>query len=442
MIALTALLAAACGAEGGKEAETPTKAEGEATPILLQRVEGPEEDAFMESVAVVQLATFPSAVQEAIDGMADQFRVHEESGTRRIDGDAPGLYGGTGDDSVCDLGLLTDHLLQAEDPTKANAFAEALGIPADDLADFLVELTPFVLTTDTLVLNHGYKNGEATPFPAILQAGTAVAVDRHGVPRVKCGCGNPLGVVDGGTRVGADTPTTGERWADFDPEDVTVVEASDDPIEDFTATDTETGEPYETPGGWDGDCYIDPDGHGPDCGDDVQTDPGGDDCYIDPDGHGPDCDDEVSDPGGDDCYIDPDGHGPDCDDDPSAPAGDDCYIDPDGHGPDCEVDGRGGPDDLNFMSGWDADATGLNLHAMITIECPANGQLGEVYGTNPYEVSSSICSAAVHAGRITRTGGGTVGAQIVEGSGPLRGNTANGVTSQPAGNPRGFFEIL
>src|SRR5699024_9254011 len=72
MIALMALLAAACGAEGGKEAETPTKAEGDATPILLQRVDGPEEDAFMDSVAIVQLATFPSAVQEAIDGMADQ----------------------------------------------------------------------------------------------------------------------------------------------------------------------------------------------------------------------------------------------------------------------------------------------------------------------------------------------------------------------------------
>ena len=57
---------------------------------------------------------------------------------------------------------------------------------------YVDSLTPVVLTDDTLVTNHGYRDGHATTLPAVLQAGTAVMVDTLGVPRVKCNCGNPL----------------------------------------------------------------------------------------------------------------------------------------------------------------------------------------------------------------------------------------------------------
>lgn len=40
--------------------------------------------------------------------------------------------------------------------------------------------------------NHSLRNGVAAPFQAILQAGTAVLVDRYGTPVVRCFCGNPL----------------------------------------------------------------------------------------------------------------------------------------------------------------------------------------------------------------------------------------------------------
>jgi hypothetical protein len=57
---------------------------------------------------------------------------------------------------------------------------------------YIAKLHPVTLTRDTQVTNHAYKNGRAVPFQAILQAGTAVLVDKYGTPVVRCYCGNPL----------------------------------------------------------------------------------------------------------------------------------------------------------------------------------------------------------------------------------------------------------
>ena len=61
---------------------------------------------------------------------------------------------------------------------------------------YIAKLHPVTLTRDTQVTNHAYTNGQAVPFQAILQAGTAVLVDEYGVPVVRCYCGNPLGPAD------------------------------------------------------------------------------------------------------------------------------------------------------------------------------------------------------------------------------------------------------
>ena len=45
---------------------------------------------------------------------------------------------------------------------------------------------------DTLVVNHGFADGRATPRESVLQKGSAVLVDDLGVPRTRCACGNPL----------------------------------------------------------------------------------------------------------------------------------------------------------------------------------------------------------------------------------------------------------
>lgn len=168
-----------------------------------------------------------------------------------------------------------------------------------------------------------------------------------------------------------------------------------------------------------------------------------DDCFIDADGHGPDCDGgEAASVPGDDCYIDADGHGPDCDQETVGMPGDDCYIDTDGHGPDCGEEGLGGPDDLRYLSGWDTDGSGLDVGSTFTLTCEPNGTPGEVWGTGPYADDSSLCTAAVHAGRITVKGGGTVGGQRIESRRTLPGGTANGIDGQPADNWRGAIEFF
>ena len=80
-------------------------------------------------------------------------------------------------------------------------------LPPEQVGPFLGSLTPVTLRTDTAVTNHGFRDGSATAFQSVLQAGTGVLVDAQGLPRVRCYCGNPLGekkvsefvVVDPGT---------------------------------------------------------------------------------------------------------------------------------------------------------------------------------------------------------------------------------------------------
>jgi uncharacterized protein DUF6777/protein kinase-like protein len=109
--------------------------------------------------------------------------------TTPVSGDTAGLYGGTGS-QTCDPDRMAT-LLEAH-PDRAAAWAHAQGIDRSQIRPFLMSLTPVVLRVDTAITNHGYRNGQANAFQSVLQAGTAVLVDGHGVPRVRCACGNPL----------------------------------------------------------------------------------------------------------------------------------------------------------------------------------------------------------------------------------------------------------
>ncbi|CAM5607922.1 hypothetical protein SGRIM128S_06568 [Streptomyces griseomycini] len=112
-------------------------------------------------------------------------------------GDAPGLYGGTGRQAICDVERLERYLTEPRNDRKARAWAKALGIRTDGIPEYLDRLTPVLLRHDTLVKNHDYKKGKAVPFHALLQAGIAVLVDERGLPAVKCSCGNPLRPFEG-----------------------------------------------------------------------------------------------------------------------------------------------------------------------------------------------------------------------------------------------------
>jgi hypothetical protein len=165
------------------------------------------------------------------------------SGAAKYRGSQPGLYGGTRNHHSCDAEKLISFLEQ--NPGKAAAWAQTLGISTTQIRDYVTRLTAVVLRTDTRVTNHGYVNGRATPLQSVLEAGTAVLVDRYGRPVVKCYCGNPLTPPELLT-----SPTyTGDRWSDFDTNHLTIIDRSTTIINVFTIYDLDTGRTFpRTPG--------------------------------------------------------------------------------------------------------------------------------------------------------------------------------------------------
>lgn len=171
------------------------------------------------------------------------------------EGDAPGLYGGTREDKVCDKDGLVDFL--ESDPAKAAAWASAQGISPDGIPGFVADLTPVLLRADTLVTNHGYRDGKATKMPAVLQAGIAVMVNARGLPVVKCNCGNPLSAPD--PDVSADDGEfKGASWPQFSPDKVTVVLPPDKDVEDLKLVEPDGGAAFDRPVGTDGAADGDP----------------------------------------------------------------------------------------------------------------------------------------------------------------------------------------
>ena len=85
-----------------------------------------------------------------------------------------------------------------------------------------------------------------------------------------------------------------------------------------------------------------------------------------------------------------------------------------------------------------------------TFTCPANGSIGfdpltgnaEVWGTNLYTDDSSICVAAVHAGRITLARGGRVTIEIRAGASSYAGTARNGVKTRNYGAYSGSFVFV
>jgi hypothetical protein len=155
----------------------------------------------------------------------------------------PGLYGGTRNYATCDAAKLVNFLEQ--NPGQAAAWASTLGIRSSQISDYVSGLTAVLLRTDTRVTNHGYINGVADPIQSVLEAGTAVFVDKYGEPVVKCYCGNPLT-----PPVLYTTPVyTGPLWAGFSPTQITIIIESTTIINTFTLYDPTNGMLFtRTPG--------------------------------------------------------------------------------------------------------------------------------------------------------------------------------------------------
>ncbi|MGG2459473.1 DUF6777 domain-containing protein [Streptomyces sp. RGM 3693] len=165
-----------------------------------------------------------------------------------VSGAAPGLYGGSRDKASCDVEKQIRYL-QAN-PDKARAFAGVQGKSAGELPAYLRSMTSVQLLVDTWVTNHGYQDGKATTYQAVLQAGTAVLVDAHGVPRVRCACGNPLTPPTATGRQGL--KTQGKPWPGFRDANVVTVQPAPKPVRSFVLKDPDTGQYFARPKGADG----------------------------------------------------------------------------------------------------------------------------------------------------------------------------------------------
>jgi hypothetical protein len=131
--------------------------------------------------------------------------------------------------------------LQAN-PDKAAAWAGVLGIGVGSIPGYVAELTPVILRSDTYVTNHGFAGGRASTLTSVLQAGTAVMVDKFGTPRVKC-YGNPLtpAIVPAAPRF------VGTTWPLFTQTRITIITSTTTAINTYTLVDPVTTEVFERP---------------------------------------------------------------------------------------------------------------------------------------------------------------------------------------------------
>ena len=94
---------------------------------------------------------------------------------------------------------------------------------------------------------------------------------------------------------------------------------------------------------------------------------------------------------------------------------------------------------------WSTDATAYRGEngKRYAYTCPAVAEIsgGAVWGTDTYTDDSSVCKAAVHAGKITMAGG-TVTLEIRAGQATYTGSTRNGVTTSDYGIWQGSYVFI
>lgn len=213
-----ALLVAGC--VGGSDTNTPSGGD-----LFLQPAADRGPDPFTASTTTAEAAAPPLT-------RTPQPAQSRRTGPQSLSGETPGLYGGTRGAGSCDVQRQIDAL--AADRTRARVFAQAAGVSRTSIPGYLRSLTSVVLRADTRVTNHGFRDGMGTGYQSVLQAGTAVLVDAHGVPRVRCACGNPL-APPVGTR--GESGVSGRGWSGYAPGRVVVVAPATKVIADITIID-------------------------------------------------------------------------------------------------------------------------------------------------------------------------------------------------------------
>ena len=158
------------------------------------------------------------------------------AGVQRADASSPGLYGGTRDVPSCDASRLVSYL--EGQPERARAWASAIGIDPTAIRGFVATLTPALLRVDTRITDYQFARGRPQPRQSLLQAGTAVLLDRDLFPRVRCASGDPLALP-----VATASRYVGPAWPGFAPDTIIVVTPAA-PATSIVLIDVRTGIPF------------------------------------------------------------------------------------------------------------------------------------------------------------------------------------------------------
>ena len=176
--------------------------------------------------------------------------------TQPLPGDRDGLYGGILNNAESDLEKMITFL--GSHPAEAGAFVEALNtdptlywsggrlLTAADIPTYLRELTPALLRLDTRFTNHGFDGTHPTSLPSVFQAGTAVLVDAHGVPRARPYSGSPLTAPKA---LAGEPKPVGTPWPGYHPGALAAIHPSTGTITTFVLVDVVTGHPFNRPAG-------------------------------------------------------------------------------------------------------------------------------------------------------------------------------------------------
>ena len=92
---------------------------------------------------------------------------------------------------------------------------------------------------------------------------------------------------------------------------------------------------------------------------------------------------------------------------------------------------------------WNTSASMVSFETGKTIKfkCPPGGKASTVWGTDIYTVDSSICNAAVHAGKLSSESGGSVTIELRPAESSYKGTTRNGIKTSDYGKYEHSFVV-
>jgi len=85
------------------------------------------------------------------------------------------------------------------------------------------------------------------------------------------------------------------------------------------------------------------------------------------------------------------------------------------------------------LPSWALTGQDYGIGQTVELLCPPNGHVGLVVGSGPYSSASSICSSAVHAGKVSRAEGGKIRFRIVKRERSYKASPSNGIKSLATG---------